>query len=97
MSVLKYTLTTSKNDYHMTKQEIIYSYNKKVGNIVPGLQPTSDSDFISLSNMIDNSREISFKFSLFPSEMFERLLDFTDVAFAEELMAMESLINDKMR
>lgn len=81
----------------MTKQEIIYEYNKKIGNVVPGLGPTSNSDIISISDMIDNSKEVSFKFSLFPSEMFERLLDFTDTTFSDELASLESLINDKMR
>lgn len=77
----------------MTKEEAIIAYNNKLGGIVPNIG-SALIDFCSLSDVIDNTREFSFKMSLFPSDTYEQLLDFTDTTYLSSLIDLEeNLLN----
>ena len=80
----------------MTKEELVTQYNKQIGNIVPNIGGAI-IDLCSLQDVIDNTREFSFKANLFPVEMLESLLDFTDTTFLETLNSFESALIGKMR
>lgn len=80
----------------MTKKEIIIQYNTQIGNLVPNIGGAI-IEFCSLQDVIDNTREFSFKANLFPVEMLESLLDFTDSTFTETLTSLESALVGKMR
>lgn len=80
----------------MTKAELITNYNKRIGNIVPSIGQAI-LDFCSLQDVIDNTRSFSFKANLFPMDMLESLLDFTDTTFTSTLDALESALVGKMK
>jgi len=80
----------------MTKEELIIKYNNSVGNIVPNID-TAILDFCSIGDVIDNTREFSFKVSLFPSDAFEQLLDFTDTTYLDSLLDLESSLSNVMK
>lgn len=80
----------------MTKAELITKYNKQIGNIVPNIGGAI-IEICSLQDVIDNTKEFSFKANLFPVEMLEGLLDFTDTTYTAKLDELESNLVGKMR
>jgi len=80
----------------MTKEEAIIAYNDKLGGIVPNIG-SATIDFCSLSDVIDNTREFSFKVSLFPSDAFTQLLDFTDTTYLQSITDLESNLLNVMK